>query len=138
MIDILAARHQVRGRVDITPLRQSEWLTSVIGCPVLLKLECVQRTGSFKIRGAINALARLQRGAHIVTASAGNHGRAIAAAADRLGMQATVFAPRDAPQAKLNAIARLDATLHLAESYDEAERRARAFAREKRLPFVSA
>jgi threonine dehydratase len=138
MVDVLAARHRVRGQVDVTPLRHSDWLTSTIGCSVALKLECVQRTGSFKSRGAFNALARLQRGAHIVTASAGNHGRAIAAAADSLGLKATVFAPRTAPHAKLGAIARLGAELLLEDSYDDAESAARVFARERGIPFISA
>jgi threonine dehydratase len=137
MVDILAARSRVRGQMDVTPLRQSDWLASAIGCPVALKLECVQRTGSFKIRGACNALARLPRRSHVVTASAGNHGRAVAAAARNLGMSATVFAPHSAPQAKLGAIARLGAELHLEESYDRAEAHARAFAAEKGLPFIS-
>ena len=138
MLDVLAARQRIRDQADVTPLRHSDWLTSTIGSPVALKLECVQRTGSFKIRGAFNALTRVARGARIVTASAGNHGRAIAVAAEMLGMQATVFAPRDAPQAKLSAISRHGADLRLAPNYDEAERAAHAFAHDTRALFISA
>ena len=137
MRDILAARHRIRGQVEVTPLRHSEWLSASAGAPVALKLECVQRTGSFKIRGAFNALARLEPCAHVVTASAGNHGRAVAVAAAALGMQATVFAPRDAPKAKLAAIAHHHATLHLESSYDASEAAARTFARLHGLPYVS-
>jgi threonine dehydratase len=137
-VDVLAARQRIQRHVDVTPLHHSAWLSTAAGTPAWLKLECVQRTGSFKFRGALNALSRLQRGTHVVTASAGNHGRAIALAAEMLGLQATVFTPRDAPRAKLDAIRRHGATLreHCA-SYDEAEVAARAFAQENGLPFVS-
>ena len=141
MVDIVAARQRIRRQVDVTPFRHSEWLTSAAEAPVALKLECVQRTGSFKIRGALNALMRFGPAAagvaHVVTASAGNHGRAIAVAAATLGMQATVFAPRDAPQTKLTAIRRLGAQLRLESSYDAAERAAQAFARTEGVRFVS-
>ena len=141
MVDVLAARQRIRGQVDVTPLRHSDWLTSATKTPVALKLECVQRTGSFKIRGALNALMRLEPASagprHVVTASAGNHGRAVALAAATLGIRATVFAPRDAPATKLSAIKRLGSDLRLESSYDDAENAARAFAREKSLPFVS-
>ena len=60
VLDILAARRRIRGHVDVTPLRESAWLSSIAGSRVSLKLECVQRTGSFKIRGAFNALIRLE------------------------------------------------------------------------------
>jgi len=135
--DVLEARQRIRGHVDATPVRDSDWLTSAGGAPVSLKLECIQRTGSFKVRGAFNALLR-QSGSHLVTASAGNHGRAIALAAQTLGIRATVFAPRDAPRAKLAAIDRLGADLRLEPSYDDAERGARRFAEQEHLPFVSA
>lgn len=136
--DILAARQRIRGHVDVTPLRESAWLSAVTGGRAALKLECVQRTGSFKIRGAVNALARLPRGTHLVTASAGNHGRAIASAAESLGLRATVFTPRDAPQAKLAAIERHGAELRSdSPTYDDAEVAAKRHARDTGLPFVS-
>jgi threonine dehydratase len=139
--DIVAARQRIRDRVDATPLRPSEWLTRVAGAPVALKLECVQPTGSFKLRGAVNALLELAATAvaprAVVTASAGNHGRAVAHAARILGMHATVFAPHDAPQAKLAPISRDGADLRREASYDAAEAAARAFATDNGLPFVS-
>jgi threonine dehydratase len=137
LLDILAARQRIRGRVDRTPLRRSAWLTSAAGVRVGLKLESIQRTGSFKIRGAFNALARLAPGTHVIAASAGNHGRAIAHAARVLGMQTTVFAPADAPASKLDAIRRDGAELRLEPTYDDAEAAARALALESRLPYVS-
>lgn len=144
MGDILAARQRLRGRVGVTPFRRSDWMSAAAGIPVALKLECVQRTGSFKIRGACNALLRFRADAaaspgrpRIVTASAGNHGRALAFAAEALGFDATVFAPRLAPRAKLDAIARHGADLRLVDSYDDAERAARAVAGENGVPFIS-
>jgi threonine dehydratase len=147
-VDVLAARQRIRSHVDVTPLHHSAWLSSAAATRVWLKLECVQVTGSFKIRGALNALMQLRppggpagsgpRDRRVVTASAGNHGRAIALAAEMLGLGATVFTPRDAPHGKLDAIRRHGAELHEdAASYDEAEIAAKAFAQEARLPFVS-
>jgi threonine dehydratase len=150
-MDVLAARRRIRGVVDVTPLHRSTWLSDEAGTPVWLKLECVQLTGSFKIRGALNALMRLglepaaaardERGERrrVVTASAGNHGRAIALAAEMLGLHATVFTPRDAPRSKLDAIRRHGAELHDdAATYDDAEVAAKAFALETKGTFVSA
>lgn len=135
--DILAARRRIASHICATPLRESAWLTSRSSARVHLKLECVQRTGSFKIRGAFNALARLPRDTAVVTASAGNHGRAIALAAETLGLQATVFAPHDAPRTKLAAIERHGAELRREPTYDDAERAARDLAQAAGLTFVS-
>lgn len=135
--DILAARRRIRRYVDVTPLRESHWLASSVGAPAALKLENVQRTGSFKIRGAFNALARLDRGASVVTASAGNHGKAVALAADVLGIRATVFTPRDAPKSKLAAITRHGADLRQVPTYDEAEHAARAWAADTGHAYIS-
>ncbi len=137
MTDVLAARRRIRGQVDATPLRESNWLSPGVGGRVMLKLENVQRTGSFKIRGAFNALARLPRGSRVVTASAGNHGRAVALAAEVLDLHATVFAPRGAPQAKLAAIGRHGAVLRQERSYDESEAAARRFAEATGQPYIS-
>jgi threonine dehydratase len=119
VVEVFAARQRIRQQIDVTPLRPSPWLSSAAGAPVWLKLECVQRTGSFKFRGAFNALLRLGGGTHVVTASAGNHGRAVALAAEMLDLKATVFVPRDAPRAKLEAIRRHGADLREeAATYD--------------------
>ena len=136
-VDVLCARRRIRSLIDVTPVRHSTWLSGATRRPVWLKLECVQLTGSFKVRGALNAMSRLPTGTHVVTASAGNHGRAIALAAQMLGMRATVFAPRDAPRSKLDAITRHGADLHGVDSYDESEVAAKAYARETGRPFIS-
>jgi threonine dehydratase len=117
-------------------------LSDLSGADVGLKLESAQHSHSFKWRGAFNAvIARLERGtpklARLVTASAGNHGRALAAAAETFGLPLSVFTPAEAPQVKLMAIARHGAELRACPDYDEAERRAKAFASETGAAFIS-
>jgi threonine dehydratase len=131
--DIARARERLRGLVHRTPLERSAWLSALAGCEVHLKLECWQRTRSFKVRGALNALAALglteirRRG--VVTASAGNHGQGVALAANRLGVQATIFVPETAPATKQARILAHGGKLHRAgQVYDEAELAARLFA----------
>jgi threonine dehydratase len=129
--DIFAARRRIASHVMRTPLRRSEWLSKCAGGDVFLKLESLQPTNSFKIRGAVNAaIAHLARDPRtpIVTASAGNHGRALAYTGERLGFRPIVYAPETAPHAKLDAIHAYGADLRLARDYDEAERQAKACA----------
>jgi threonine dehydratase len=119
-----------------TPLVHSPWLSSISGGDVWLKLENQQLEGSFKTRGALHAL--MQAGVpRAVTASAGNHGRAMSFAARQLGIPLTVFAPRTAPRAKLDPIRANGATLELRDTYDEAEREGIAFARAQQIPYIS-
>jgi threonine dehydratase len=140
--DIVGARERLRGRVIRTPLRRSTWLSEAAGVPVWLKLECVQHTGSFKIRGALNA-AILHAERHsrlpapLVTASAGNHGLALAMAARQMETALTVFVPHDAPATKTRAIEQHGARLVLERDYDAAEQGAKAFARREGATFVS-
>lgn len=125
--DIKAAAVRIRGLAWRTPLVRSEALSAATGADVRLKLEVVQRTGSFKMRGAANALVRLRDAGFdgvIVTASAGNHGLATATAARRLGLRVRVHLPRTAPAAKRQALAGLGAQAVEADSYDLAEARA--------------
>jgi threonine dehydratase len=89
-----------------TPLYVSETFSRRSGREVLLKAENLQRTGAFKVRGAVNKLATLsaaERDAGVVAASAGNHGQAVAWAARELGVRARIFVPQDAPMAKVEA-----------------------------------
>ena len=104
--DIEAARERLSGVARETPVYPSETFTRLTGRPVFLKAENLQRTGSFKIRGAYNTIALLgpeERGAGVVAASAGNHGQAVAWAARESGIPATIFMPEDAPMAKVEA-----------------------------------
>jgi threonine dehydratase len=143
--DILAARGRIAPHVRRTPLVPSAWLSAIAGADVRLKLESLQNTNSFKLRGAVNATAAFleRHGAHsgtagqLVTASAGNHGRAMACAAERLGLKLVVFTPQSAPRAKLDHIARHGADLRPAPTYEDSERLAKAFAAETGATFIS-
>jgi threonine dehydratase len=140
--EIFAARRRIADVAYPTPLEQSAHLSDFAGVPVHLKLECWQRTRSFKMRGAYNAIAvlapeRRERG--LVTASAGNHGQAVALAARAHGVPAFVFLPESAPATKRQRIAEHGATLcDGGPDYDEAERRAVRHARDADLTFVHA
>jgi threonine dehydratase len=119
--------------------------TPLIFAPPLncwLKLESLQTTGSFKLRGAARKLERLsanERARGVVTASAGNHGLGVARAAAHFGVAATVVVPRAAPAVKREGIARLGAQVLVeGEDYGAAEARAMALGRERGLVFVSA
>lgn len=143
LLDAFLARRRIADAVRRTDLVECPWLSDRAGFDVWLKLESLQRTGSFKIRGALNAVRALaERPAsprRVVTASAGNHGQAFACAAARSDIEAVVFAPIDAPRTKLDAIRRFGATLHaLGKTYDDAEQQALAYARDQQVPFISA
>jgi threonine dehydratase len=129
LADIQAARERVAALARVTPVFSSETLGRRSGRPVFLKAENLQRTGSFKIRGAVNKLATMtaeERAAGVVTASAGNHGQALALAAREAGVQATVFMPEDAPMAKVDATRSYGADVVLSgEGFDEAQDAAR-------------
>jgi len=126
--DVEAARTRIAPFIVQTPMIRSEWLSEAAKADVWLKLEIVQVTGSFKARGAVNAVLRLkerQRSATtIVTASAGNHGLAVAWAARELGLEARVHIPSTAPDAKRLPIVKLGAEVVPASSYETAEAQA--------------
>jgi threonine dehydratase len=126
--DVAAAAALVRRHLGVTPVVPAP----LLGREVWLKLETLQPTGSFKVRGALVAVtAALARdaAAPIVTASAGNHGLGVAFAADRLGATATVVVPTNASEAKQEAIERFAVKLlRHGTSYDEAEAHALALA----------
>lgn len=100
------AAEMLRDVIGHTPLEYSEHLSDVLGAPVHLKLENLQRTGSFKIRGAAYRLSRLtpeEMARGVVAASAGNHAQGVALAAQKLGIPATIFMPLGVPVPKLLA-----------------------------------
>ncbi|MEU5880240.1 threonine ammonia-lyase [Spirillospora sp. NPDC047279] len=104
--EIRAAQELLRGVIVPTPLIHSRVLSETVGGPVFLKCENLQRTGSFKIRGAYVRIARLsdgERARGVVAASAGNHAQGVALAASTLGCKATVFMPEGAPIPKVEA-----------------------------------
>jgi threonine dehydratase len=102
--EIQEARARLEGIARVTPVYGTETLSKLIGREVALKAENLQRTGSFKIRGAVNKIATLtesEKRSGVIAASAGNHGQAVAWAAREAGVKATVFVPQDAPMAKV-------------------------------------
>ena len=130
--DVRRAAAQLRDIARRTALRRATQLSARTGADVWLKLENEQLAGSFKIRGVYNALASLSpedRSRGIVTASAGNHGRAVALAAQQFGIRATIFVPRTAPRVKIDGIRACGATIDTESAhYDEAHDRAIAYA----------
>ncbi|KAB7764436.1 threonine dehydratase [Xanthomonas maliensis] len=134
--DVLAAQARLRKYLSPTPLHYAERFG------VWLKLENLQRTGSYKVRGALNALlAGLERGDErpVICASAGNHAQGVAWAAYRLGVQAITVMPHGAPQTKIAGVAHWDATVRQhGNSYDEAFAFARDLAEQNGYRFLSA
>ncbi|MCW5263438.1 hydroxyectoine utilization dehydratase EutB [Verminephrobacter eiseniae] len=131
---VYRARQRIAGRICRTPLVASPALARMVGAPVYLKLETVHPTGSFKLRGATNALVALaeQGVKRVVTASTGNHGRALAYAARALGMEATVCLSALVPQNKVDAIAALGARVVIVgNGQDDAQAEALRLAREQ-------
>lgn len=123
-----------------TPLRRSEWLSRSSGKDVYLKLETLQSTFSYKVRGAWNAvlaLAERQQSPSLVTASAGNHGRALAHAAKAAGMTLRVYVPAGAPSVKIDAIRALGVDVRTSRDYDTAEKEAKDDARQNGTVYVS-
>ncbi|MER8420531.1 hydroxyectoine utilization dehydratase EutB [Mesorhizobium sp. M1329] len=124
--DIRAARERIAGKVERTPTVTSRSLSQHLGTAVYLKLEHRQTTGAFKLRGASNAIASLtgeERARGVVAASTGNHGRALAYAAQLQGIRATICMSRLVPENKLDEIGRLGAEIRIVgNSQDDAQR----------------
>lgn len=118
--DLDDARELLRGRVLVTPVETSSFLSDLVGSPVTLKCENLQRTGSFKSRGAFVRIARLdpeERARGVVAASAGNHAQGVALAASTLGISAKVFMPEGAPIPKESATRDYGAEVVFASGY---------------------
>jgi threonine dehydratase len=138
--EIKEARARLEGVARVTPVYGSETLSRRVGREVVLKAENLQRTGSFKIRGAVNKIATLsepEKRAGVVAASAGNHGQAVAWAAREEGAKATVFMPQDAPMAKVEPTKNYGAKAELVgAAFEESLAAARTFAEETGATFV--
>src|ERR1700688_2689194 len=138
--DIENAVCRIRPSIGVSPAAQSHELSRVAGGPVFLKLENLQRTGSFKERGALNKLLTLtaeQRGRGLVTASAGNHAQAVAYHAGRIGVKAEIWMPLTTPLAKVSATRKHGAEVVLhGTSFDEAYTAARARCCRARRTFI--
>jgi threonine dehydratase len=138
--EIKEARARLEGVARVTPVYGSETLSRRAGREVTLKAENLQRTGSFKIRGAVNKIATLsepEKRAGVVAASAGNHGQAVAWAAREEGAKATVFMPQDAPMAKVEPTKNYGAKAELVgAAFEESLAAALKYAEETGATFV--
>src|SRR6185312_5860439 len=132
LADFEAARTTVAQVAKVTPMESSIFLSEVLGSPVFLKCENLQRTGSYKIRGAYNRLSKLseeERARGVVAASAGNHAQGVALAARELGIKATIFMPVGVALPKLQATRNYGAEVVLrGHTVDEPLRAAAQFA----------
>ncbi len=142
LADIQDARRRLDGVSWTTPVFGTETFSRLAGRTVHLKAENLQRTGSFKVRGAYNKIATLgeaERRAGVVAASAGNHGQAVAWAAREAGLPVTIFMPQDAPMAKVDATRNYGAEVEsVGEMFDEALASALARVEETGAAFVHA
>jgi threonine dehydratase len=137
------ARRVIAASVRRTPVEESPGLTEKAGVPVGLKLECLQLTGSFKIRGAVFAMARLDAGERargVVTCSAGNHGKAVAWVARELAVPAEIHVPGSVDEAKYRAMVALGARVLRSgfDGFDETEQLAKAEAARSGRPYLTA
>ena len=140
MQDIYLAKQRIRSIVWRTPLVQSALLTARVGSSVYLKLENLQETGSFKIRGAANKMLNLteeEKKRGVVTGSSGIHGRAVAFVAKRLDVNAVICISAQSPNIKVDAIRHLGAEVVVhGESYDESVSHAERLAEERGLTMI--
>jgi threonine dehydratase len=138
--DIEAARERIAGAVYYSPCQHSIPLSEITGMEIFCKLDNLQRTGSFKERGARNALAQLspeQQKRGVIAASAGNHAQALAYQGKLLGIPATVVMPKFAPLVKVNNCQKLGATVILhGKDFGEAKAHAHEIAKEKELAYI--
>jgi threonine dehydratase len=130
-------------RIRRTPFEPSPELSHRLGVPVYLKLEFLQLTGSFKLRGAwwkLHQLTTVKRQDSVATCSAGNHGKGLAYAAREMGVRAVIYVPKGVDEVKYRGILAYGAEVHRSEywGYDETESWARQQAASQGIPFVSA
>ncbi len=140
--DVYLARQRIQTLVRRTPLADAPALSQKLGAQVMLKLENLQGTGAFKMRGATNKLLSLseeERARGVVTCSSGNHGRALSYVTQKLGVHAVICLPEPVPENKREAIRRLGAEVIIAgNNADEAMAYADKLAEERQLTMVSA
>jgi threonine dehydratase len=140
LADVEAAAQRLKGKLHRTPCWESTTFSRLCGLPVWLKYENLQRTGSYKIRGALNRILSMpeearQRG--VIAASAGNHAQGLAVAAQMAGVPATIVMPRQAPLAKVAATRGYGANVILiGDAFDEAHAEALRLSEEQNLTYV--
>lgn len=140
--DIRTARERIAGAVDVTPCIEPYALSELCGADLRLKLETLQRTGSFKARGAVNTLRSLtaeERERGVIASSAGNHAQGVAYAASITGARATIVMPRTTPLIKIDRTRALGAEVVLhGDGFDDAYDHALEIQEERGLTFIHA
>lgn len=140
LIDIQNANKRVRSVIHYLPAERSETFSKLSGAEIYLKQENRQKTGSFKVRGAYNKIAKLYRDGdleHVVASSAGNHAQGVAYAASKLGIKATIVMPRSTPIAKVQATRGYGANVVLhGDGYDDAYAKAVEIQEEEGAVFI--
>jgi threonine dehydratase len=139
--DIYAASRRIKATVCRTPLEHSHALSALVGTEVRLKMENLQHTGSFKLRGAANVLASLdaeQRSIGVIAPTAGNHGLGLAYAGNVAGIPVSIFLPHSADPMKVSAMKSYGAQVTFFENIEDARLAAIAAAQESGATFVSA
>ncbi|MGD9139509.1 MAG: pyridoxal-phosphate dependent enzyme, partial [Desulfobacterales bacterium] len=138
--EVIAAERRIRPYIRNTILEYSPYYSKLAEADVHLKLENLQHTGSFKLRGAMNkmlSLSRIQRLRGVVTASTGNHGAAVAYGLKKLRATGIVFVPENASPAKVRTIEQLGAEVrHFGDDTADTEAQARSFAQKKDLTYI--
>jgi threonine dehydratase len=120
--DVEDAARQLDGWARLTPILENSVLNETLGCRLLVKPECLQRTGSFKFRGAFNKISRIpeaDKPAGVVAYSSGNHAQGVAHAAALMGLKATIIMPEDAPKAKIDNTRALGGNVVLYDRYTQ-------------------
>lgn len=138
---IKAAQNRIKKIIRKTPLEYSSYYSRSVNAEVYLKLENIQLTGSFKIRGALNRMFKLsskEKKKGVVTASAGNHAQGVAYGAKLLGVKATIIVPKTTPKTKIKAIKRYGVNLKVfGEDFDKAEAKAHELEKSTGMIFIS-
>lgn len=139
--EVLSAEARIREYIRETPLTYSPYLSNFCKCNIFLKLENLQLTGSFKVRGAFNKLLSLttkQRDKGVITASTGNHGLGVAYAMKILKCKGTIYLPENSPESKINALKYYSVPLkYYGKNCDETEIYARKIADKNKQVYIS-
>ena len=138
--DVEAAAKRLQGNIHNVKVTSSKTFSAMSGCDLFLKSENRQKTGSFKVRGAFNKLARLKEAGStrpVIASSAGNHAQGVSYASAQLGMQATIVMPKSTPIAKVMATRGYGAEVVLAgDNYDECYEEALRIQQERGAVFI--
>ena len=116
---IESSYNRIKNYVNLTPILESQKLNEITNSRILIKAECLQKTGSFKIRGAMNMISQIKNNNTVVAPSSGNHAQGVASAANYLNFSSTLVMPRDAPKTKINGVKSYGGKIHFYDRHNE-------------------